>query len=196
VLSSGTGRPHAGSRALAARGSPPSQKWLARARAPRLSRRDFRTSASYNADARPIRARAQDARLTSRGDESILAHHLHAEHAHFECALPGVRVRCFLDRPGDGRRELFELPLALDTCFVDMDALRVVLVWRGRLAPADAAHSRGWLLVEEKLDAPTRDAASYTDEFEARLAAQSDAWADAELADAERALEEATARRA
>jgi hypothetical protein len=163
-------------------------KWLAE-RSP-LPPRDF--------DERFYNAAPDDQQVQGylRGDESILAHHLHAEHAHFECALPGVRVRCFLDRPGDARRELFELPLALDTCFVDMDALRAVLVWRGRLAPADAAHSRAWLVVEEKLDAPARDAASYLADFEARLAAESDAWAEAELAEAERSLAEATSAEA
>jgi hypothetical protein len=161
-------------------------KWLAE-RAPLLPR-DF--------DERFYNAAPDDQQVRGylRGDEPILAHHLHALHPHFECALPGVRVRCFLDRPGDARRELFELPLALDTCFVDMDALRLVLVWRGRLAPVDVAQSRGWLLVEEKLDAPARDAASYLDDFEARLAEQSDAWAEADLAEGERSLAEATGR--
>jgi hypothetical protein len=127
-----------------------------------------------------------------RGDEAITAHHLHPEHAHFECALPGVRVRCLLDRPGDRRRELFEVPLALDTCWVDMDALRLVLVWRGRLAPAEAAQSTAYMVIGERLADVPRDAQSYLPTFEARLAEQSDAWADAELAEGERSLAEAT----
>jgi hypothetical protein len=127
-----------------------------------------------------------------RGDEAITAHHLHPEHAHFECALPGVRVRCFLDRPGERGRELLEVPLALDTCWVDMDALRLVLVWRGRLAPEAAAQSTAYLMVEEKLDAAARDAQSYLPTFEKLLAEQSDSWAEAELAEAERSLAEAT----
>ncbi len=128
-----------------------------------------------------------------RGDEAITAHHLHPVHAHFECALPGVRVRCFLDRPDDRRRQLFEVPLALDTCWVDMDALRLVLVWRGRITPSAAAGSTAYLMVEEKLADPPRDAQAFVPEFEARLAEQTDAWAAAELADAERSLAEATA---
>jgi hypothetical protein len=103
-----------------------------------------------------------------------------------------VRVRCFLDRPGGVRRELFEVPLMLDTCWVDMDTLRLALVWRGRLAPDAATQSTAYLMVEEKLVAPARDAASYLPTFEARLAEQSDAWAEAELAEAERSLAEAT----
>jgi hypothetical protein len=127
-----------------------------------------------------------------RGDETITAHHMHPEHASFACRLPGVRVRCFLDRPGDAGRELFEVPLALDTLWVDMDALRAVLVWRGCLAPAAAAASTAYLIVEERQGAVPRDAQSYLPTFERHLAEQSDAWADAELAEAERALEEAT----
>jgi hypothetical protein len=127
-----------------------------------------------------------------RGDETISAENLHPEHPRFACALPGMRVRCFLDRPGGVRRELFEVPLALDTCWVDMDALQLVLVWRGRLTPEAAAHSTAYLIVEERLDVPARDAASYLPTFEARLAEQSDAWAEDELAEAERSLAEAT----
>jgi hypothetical protein len=127
-----------------------------------------------------------------RGDETVTALNLHAVHPNFACRLPGVRVRCFLDRPGERGRELAELPLALDTLWVDMEALRTVLVWRGRVAPAAAAGSTAYLMVEERLDSVPRDAQSYLPTFESQLAEQSDAWADAELADAERALEEAT----
>jgi hypothetical protein len=127
-----------------------------------------------------------------RGDETIRVDHMHAEHARFASQLPGVRVRCFLDRPGERGRELFEVPLALDTCWIDMDALRLVLVWRGRIAPDAAARSTAYYTVAEKLDAPARDAQSYLEPFEARLAEQSGAWAEAELAEAERSLDEAT----
>jgi len=127
-----------------------------------------------------------------RGDETITVHNMHPEHPNFACRLPGVRVRCFLDRPGERGRELFEASLALDTLWVDMEALRAVLVWRGRLALAAAAASTAYLIVEERLDTVPRDAQSYLPTFEKHLAEQSDAWAEAELADAERALEEAT----
>jgi hypothetical protein len=73
-----------------------------------------------------------------------------------------------------------------------MDALRLVLVWRGRLAPEAASHSTAYYTVTEKLGAPARDAQSYLARFEARLAEQSDAWAEADLAEGERSLEEAT----
>ena len=127
-----------------------------------------------------------------RGDERILADNLHPDHPRFECALPGVRVRCLLDRPGDRHRELFEVPIALDTCWVDMDALRLVLVWRGRLAPAEAAQSTAYLVVAEKLAEAPREARSYLPAFEERLAEQRDDWAAAELAEGERSLAEAT----
>ena len=47
--------------------------------------------------------------------------------------LPGLRVRLFLgDQTPDRKPPLREVPLVLDTAWIDADAERLVLVWRGR----------------------------------------------------------------
>lgn len=68
------------------------------------------------------------------GDEELFFENLHPVHAEYRCRLPSVRPRCFV-RPSSGaaasEADLVEIPLTLDTLWVDMDAERLVLVWRG-----------------------------------------------------------------
>jgi uncharacterized protein YjbI with pentapeptide repeats len=69
-----------------------------------------------------------------RGDESLAFENLHPKHARYESQLPGIRPRCFLNRitgakPGELRFE--EVELKLDTLWIDMEAEKLVLLWRG-----------------------------------------------------------------
>jgi len=69
-----------------------------------------------------------------RGDEPLGFENLHPRHARYESQLPGLRVRCFVHRltgvaPGELRFD--EVELKLDTLWVDMEAEKLVLVWRG-----------------------------------------------------------------
>jgi uncharacterized protein YjbI with pentapeptide repeats len=67
-----------------------------------------------------------------RGDEEITLENLHAQHPVLKSRLPGVRVRCFLeDRLPRGERRFREVPLHLDTLWIDAATLKLVLVWRG-----------------------------------------------------------------
>lgn len=69
-----------------------------------------------------------------RGDERLVCENLHPKHARYESQLPGIRVRCFLNRMGEvksGERCFDEVELKLDTLWVDMEAEKMVLVWRG-----------------------------------------------------------------
>ncbi len=67
------------------------------------------------------------------GDEKVVCDGLHPEHPRYRCELPGLRPRCFvLDQPG-GKARFREVPLRLDTLWVDMDAEKLVLVWRGNV---------------------------------------------------------------
>ena len=69
-----------------------------------------------------------------RGDEELYCENLHPVHAQYSSRLPGVRVRCFLDRrAGDGTNETVfgEVPMNLDTLWLDMEAGKLVLLWRG-----------------------------------------------------------------
>ena len=67
-----------------------------------------------------------------RGDEAFEFVHLHAEHERLSGQLPGWRARAFVDRRADEDGiELEEVALQLDTLWVDLDADRLVLLWRG-----------------------------------------------------------------
>ena len=69
-----------------------------------------------------------------RGDEALYFENLHPEHQRYESSLPGIRVRCFLNRGSgaDGNGADFrEVSIRLDTLWADMDAEKLVLVWRG-----------------------------------------------------------------
>ena len=80
-----------------------------------------------------------------RGDEPVELVHLHPEHAQWRTALPGQRARVFVlrvpaDMPlssarrgrlVDAEATFEEVPLVLDTVFIDADAAEMTLVWRG-----------------------------------------------------------------
>ncbi len=69
-----------------------------------------------------------------RGDEPLLFENLHPEHAKYESRLPGLRVRCFINRAGASEKQagnFEEVPMHLDTLWVDMASEKMVLLWRG-----------------------------------------------------------------
>jgi uncharacterized protein YjbI with pentapeptide repeats len=68
-----------------------------------------------------------------RGDEDLKFVNLHPQRAVYESRLPGLRAKVFLDEElPSGCTDWREVPLKLDTLWVDMDAEKAVLVWRGR----------------------------------------------------------------
>jgi uncharacterized protein YjbI with pentapeptide repeats len=69
-----------------------------------------------------------------RGDEKLYFENLHPEHSKYHSQLPGLRVRCFTTkkiRPNSEETSFDEVSLNLDTLWVDMEAEKLVLVWRG-----------------------------------------------------------------
>lgn len=64
-----------------------------------------------------------------RGDEFVWFENMHATHRRYESRLPGLRPRLFLSEKD---RPWHEIPLRLDTLWVDLDEEKLVLVWRGR----------------------------------------------------------------
>jgi len=93
-----------------------------------------------------------------RGDEPLYFENLHPKHPRFESALPGLRVRCFVNRLSgtDGNGADFrEISMKIDTLWADMDAEKLVLVWRGVMETAsedfeeDIAHI---FVMSESLD--------------------------------------------
>ena len=69
-----------------------------------------------------------------RGDEKLYLENLHPEHSKYNSQLPGLRVRCFVTkqiRPDSEETSFNEVSMKLDTLWVDMEAEKLVLVWRG-----------------------------------------------------------------
>ncbi len=77
-----------------------------------------------------------------RGDERLRFENMHPKHAVYESRLPGLRARCFVTqtmnwkvglRPEERQSRFHEVPMALDTVWVDMEKEKLVLVWRGSI---------------------------------------------------------------
>jgi uncharacterized protein YjbI with pentapeptide repeats len=74
-----------------------------------------------------------------RGDERIVCENLHPTHRRFECDLPRERPRCFVVDLEAGKERFREVAMRLDTLWVDMEAQKLVLVWRGSVPVASEA---------------------------------------------------------
>jgi uncharacterized protein YjbI with pentapeptide repeats len=85
-----------------------------------------------------------------RGNEKVVFQNLHRDEAVFETALPGIRIRAFVN---DFEKRFREVPMHLDTLFADLDAGKLYLTWRGLDAiEADDMKDVLWALVaSEKL---------------------------------------------
>jgi uncharacterized protein YjbI with pentapeptide repeats len=69
-----------------------------------------------------------------RGDEKLYFENLHPKRPEYHSQLPGMRVRCFLNRSDEPEKQegnFEEVSMNLDTLWVDMEAEKLVLVWRG-----------------------------------------------------------------
>lgn len=86
------------------------------------------------------------------GDETLRFENLHPSLPIYESRLPGVRIRCFLAAA--------EIPMVLDTLWADMDAEKLVLVWRGTMpVPSeDLPDDDRLLVVSERLEGPPKSA--------------------------------------
>lgn len=73
----------------------------------------------------------QQFRKYLKGDEELRFENLHPKHASYRSALPGVRIRAFLSEKLQTGKRFREIPMNLDTLFVDLDKEHLVLVWRG-----------------------------------------------------------------
>lgn len=94
------------------------------------------------------------------GDEEIALLNLHPDESDFRAALPGRRVRCFVNRTMDSddpSKHIFaEVKTVLDTCIVDVPAETLTLVWRGTLEIVGRHHDRidHLLVVDEPVNEP------------------------------------------
>lgn len=68
-----------------------------------------------------------------KGDETLFFENLHPSHVTYQSRLPSIKPRLFINKknPRDHCRTIFSEPtLNLDTLWVDMEAEKLVLVWR------------------------------------------------------------------
>jgi hypothetical protein len=92
-----------------------------------------------------------------RGDESLLVENLHPELSRLTVRLPGVRIRAFFEAAPPLQDDpavvvgLRELRLRLDTAWLDMEALRLVLVWRTGLYASHVADDGALLIGAERI---------------------------------------------
>ncbi|MEM7412535.1 MAG: DUF2169 domain-containing protein [Myxococcota bacterium] len=96
-----------------------------------------------------------------RGDEEVELRNLHPDHEVLRTALPGVRVRCFLNLRNEAEETfLQEVPLVLDTLWIDSEQAKLVLVWRGLADIATPEHTEveSAFFCDERLEAPSEDA--------------------------------------
>lgn len=123
------------------------------------------------------------------GDETIVLEGMHTKTPKLESQLPGVRPRCFARRrTGSLGPQHQEVPLALDTVWIDADVNRMTLVWRGCVA-LESMKSReleAILLVQESLSEEPAPA----EQFQAESYWQDAPKTEEQLADEEEMAEQ------
>ena len=110
-----------------------------------------------------------------RGDEELFFENLHPVHSQYRSQLPGLRVRCFLNEiDGTNRSEkpFREVPLKLDTLWVDMEDEKLVLVWRGvtNVISEEYEEIQHVFIVSEKLDETLQSIDYYHEQFITQIA--------------------------
>ncbi len=126
-----------------------------------------------------------------RGDETLWAENLHPELPRLSVRLPGVRIRGFFEASSDLADDkvvegLRELRLRLDTAWLDMAALRLVLVWRVGLYATHIAEDGVLLIGAERITDEKKPVAAYAAQLKTLRAEV--ASIDAEADEAQRLL--------
>jgi uncharacterized protein YjbI with pentapeptide repeats len=68
-----------------------------------------------------------------RGDEEFAAENMHPTTSRYSGRLPGLHVRSFVNELVRAKTQLREILMCLDTLWLEIDAERLVLVWRGHV---------------------------------------------------------------
>jgi uncharacterized protein YjbI with pentapeptide repeats len=116
-----------------------------------------------------------------RGDETLYFENLHPDYLCYESGLPGLRARCFLNKlagPETDQTHFDEVPMNLDTLWVDMDDEKLVLVWRGwtEVRSEDYDEVGHVFIMSEPLDQPPQSVENCYPLFVAALAEYERAW--------------------
>lgn len=96
-----------------------------------------------------------------KGDEELFFENLHPAHSHYRSQLPGIRVRLFVNELKKNilnETQFKEVTMNLDTLWVDMEAEKLVLLWRGitSVQSEDYEEIQHVFIVSEKLDEATQ----------------------------------------
>jgi uncharacterized protein YjbI with pentapeptide repeats len=112
-------------------------------------------------------AAPEDQQLTGylNGNEVITAINMHSMHAHYQSHLPGIRVRCFLQERVRADLNFREVPMNLDTLWIDMDQEKLIIVWRGNAAvrTENLDEIDYFFVVSEPLNQPAKPLDYYRD---------------------------------
>ncbi|MBU1701606.1 MAG: pentapeptide repeat-containing protein [Candidatus Eisenbacteria bacterium] len=101
-----------------------------------------------------------------RGDEKLYFENLHPEFPQYRSQLPGLKIRTFLNLKSQtvgGGDAFSEIPMNLDTLWVDMEAEKLVLVWRGvaEIQSDDYEEIRHIIIATENLSDERKPAGHY-----------------------------------
>lgn len=104
------------------------------------------------------------------GDETLFFENLHPIHSQYRSKLPGLRVRLFVNELNNNSLDdthFKEVAMNLDTLWVDMEAEKLVLLWRGitNVLSEDYEEIQHIYIVSESLEEPVQSVDYYHDLF-------------------------------
>ena len=117
------------------------------------------------------------------GNERLGFENLHPDISKYDSQLPGLRVRCFVkesNSESQAQINFKEVEMNLDTLWVDMEAEKLVLAWRGNTDIQDEYYENisHLFIVSERLDEPLRSTEEYYEDFEKSLVAEDISFAE------------------
>jgi len=117
-----------------------------------------------------------------KGDETLYFENLHPEHSRYESRLPGLRVRCFLNKitqTNKGQTLFNEVKMNLDTLWVDMDNEKLIIVWRGcaEVLSEEYEEIQHVFIMSEPVEKQQETLKYYSELFLAALAEIEQEWA-------------------
>ena len=117
-----------------------------------------------------------------KGNEKLTFENLHPEHPQYHSQLPGINVRCFINKrtvSGEAETSFEEVSMHLDTLWVDMEKEKLVLVWRGwtEVQSEDYEEVQNLFITSEPLDRQPASLEECRKRFQNKKAEQEKEWA-------------------
>jgi uncharacterized protein YjbI with pentapeptide repeats len=125
-----------------------------------------------------------------KGDESLYFENLHSSISRYQSRLPGLRPRLFIQKQGAAKQDepvFFEPDLKLDTLWVDMEAEKLVLVWRAviEVLSEDYDEIEHVFMAGESMDDSRKTQEYYHNHFLKRVEQEDEVTSDGITADEE-----------